>query len=597
MGPELSDLQERLFAERTTGSTRNVLLVLQGMDTSGKGGVLRHTVGLIDPQGVRITSFKAPTDEEKQHDFLWRIRNALPGAGRRRRLRPLALRGRADRPRARVGRRGRDRAPLRRDQRLRGRAGRRRHDDRQVHAAHLGRRAEGAAAGPARGPDQALEVQPRRPRRARAVAGLPRGLRDRPGAHQHRGGALARHPERQEVVPQPGHRAPAPRGAAGAWTCSGRWPTSTSRRRSSGWPTRPRSRDPHRRRHPLRHPAARGRLAARPRRGRRPRHLRLQVPRRRPGRPGAGGRGDRRRSWPAGSGCARPGWWPSTSTPRSPATRPTRRSRTCSTPAPGSTSASTSCPARSATTARPAPTRRRRPGCCGWTPSRANVDRSWRNPNLLLWHGDLWVIDHGACLYFHHGWAGGVGDPRALRVAALGPGRPRPAHGGPRAARGGRRGAPASSAARRSPRCSPRCRTPGSSRCPGAESPDGPAGGVRRLPGRAAGAAPVAPRGWPDDRAALPVRRAPLRPARRPRGVRQRRRGALLRGDAASSRLAWQRRPRAAARAGPDARPRRGVRRAGVRRRRVRGRRARRRGRPRSRWAAGSASSRRRAAR
>ncbi len=41
----------------------------------------------------------------------------------------------------------------------------------------------------------------------------------------------------------------------------------------------------------------------------------------------------------------------------------------------------------------------------------ANVDRSWRNPNLLLWHGELWVIDHGASLYFHHAWAGGVTDP------------------------------------------------------------------------------------------------------------------------------------------------------------------------------------------
>ena len=47
----------------------------------------------------------------------------------------------------------------------------------------------------------------------------------------------------------------------------------------------------------------------------------------------------------------------------------------------------------------------------------ANVDRSWRNPNLLVWHGDLWVIDHGASLYFHHGWAGGVTDPaRAVFV-------------------------------------------------------------------------------------------------------------------------------------------------------------------------------------
>lgn len=41
----------------------------------------------------------------------------------------------------------------------------------------------------------------------------------------------------------------------------------------------------------------------------------------------------------------------------------------------------------------------------------ANVDRSWRNPNLLVWHGDVWVIDHGASLYFHHGWVSGVTDP------------------------------------------------------------------------------------------------------------------------------------------------------------------------------------------
>jgi PPK2 family polyphosphate:nucleotide phosphotransferase len=51
------------------------------MDTSGKGGVLRHTVGLVDPQGVRITSFKAPTEEERGHDFLWRIRRAVPEPG------------------------------------------------------------------------------------------------------------------------------------------------------------------------------------------------------------------------------------------------------------------------------------------------------------------------------------------------------------------------------------------------------------------------------------------------------------------------------------------------------------------------------------
>ena len=61
MGPELADLQERLFAEGKSGGNRSILLVLQGMDTSGKGGTLRSTVGLVDPQGVGITSFKAPT--------------------------------------------------------------------------------------------------------------------------------------------------------------------------------------------------------------------------------------------------------------------------------------------------------------------------------------------------------------------------------------------------------------------------------------------------------------------------------------------------------------------------------------------------------
>jgi PPK2 family polyphosphate:nucleotide phosphotransferase len=81
LGEELADLQEMLWAEKTTGSQRRLLLVLQGMDTAGKGGVLRHTVGLIDPQGVKITGFKAPTDEERAHHFLWRIRQALPQPG------------------------------------------------------------------------------------------------------------------------------------------------------------------------------------------------------------------------------------------------------------------------------------------------------------------------------------------------------------------------------------------------------------------------------------------------------------------------------------------------------------------------------------
>lgn len=78
---ELAELQERLFAESKFGGTRSVLLVLQAMDTAGKGGIIRHVVGGIDPQGVHIHAFKAPTDEEKSHDFLWRIRRQLPQPG------------------------------------------------------------------------------------------------------------------------------------------------------------------------------------------------------------------------------------------------------------------------------------------------------------------------------------------------------------------------------------------------------------------------------------------------------------------------------------------------------------------------------------
>ncbi|MDR0482930.1 MAG: polyphosphate kinase 2 family protein [Cellulomonadaceae bacterium] len=78
---ELSDLQERLFAEGRSGGTRSVLLVLQGLDTAGKGGTVRHVVGLVDPQGVAIRGFGVPTAEEREHGYLWRVRNALPKPG------------------------------------------------------------------------------------------------------------------------------------------------------------------------------------------------------------------------------------------------------------------------------------------------------------------------------------------------------------------------------------------------------------------------------------------------------------------------------------------------------------------------------------
>lgn len=78
---EVDELQERLYANGRDGQGPSILLVVQGMDTSGKGGIMRHVVGSVDPQGISLTSFKAPNAEEKKHPFLWRVRRALPKPG------------------------------------------------------------------------------------------------------------------------------------------------------------------------------------------------------------------------------------------------------------------------------------------------------------------------------------------------------------------------------------------------------------------------------------------------------------------------------------------------------------------------------------
>ncbi len=78
-----AELQEMLYANSRSeaGDNRSVLLVLQGMDTAGKGGIVKHVVGAGNPQGIRYTSFGKPTPEELSHHYLWRIRKALPPAG------------------------------------------------------------------------------------------------------------------------------------------------------------------------------------------------------------------------------------------------------------------------------------------------------------------------------------------------------------------------------------------------------------------------------------------------------------------------------------------------------------------------------------
>ena len=74
---ELNELQYLLYAEKK----HSVLVILQGLDASGKDGVIRKVFGQLNPQGVSVTSFKVPTEEELSHDFLWRIHKNVPAKG------------------------------------------------------------------------------------------------------------------------------------------------------------------------------------------------------------------------------------------------------------------------------------------------------------------------------------------------------------------------------------------------------------------------------------------------------------------------------------------------------------------------------------
>jgi PPK2 family polyphosphate:nucleotide phosphotransferase len=75
---ELIELQTVLYAE----SRRAILIVLQGIDASGKDGTIRHVMSGLNPQGVTVTSFKVPEGAEKRHDYLWRIHSAVPEKGK-----------------------------------------------------------------------------------------------------------------------------------------------------------------------------------------------------------------------------------------------------------------------------------------------------------------------------------------------------------------------------------------------------------------------------------------------------------------------------------------------------------------------------------
>ncbi len=79
--PELAELQERVYAGAKFADPKRVIVLLQGTDASGKDGAVKRVIGRLNPPGVRYTAFGKPTEEERAHDFLWRITNAVPPPG------------------------------------------------------------------------------------------------------------------------------------------------------------------------------------------------------------------------------------------------------------------------------------------------------------------------------------------------------------------------------------------------------------------------------------------------------------------------------------------------------------------------------------
>ena len=225
----LADLQERLFAHHQTGDDgRRILLVLQAMDTAGKGGIVKHVIGTVDPQGVQLAAFKKPTEEELAQDFLWRVRKEVPEPGKIgvfdrshyedvliARVRELATPEELER---RYGAINEFEAEL--------------VDEGTTIIKvmlHISAAEQKTAAQPAEAAREAVEVQPERRGRAHARAEVPGGVPDRVRPHVDADRALVRDPGRPQVVRAARGAAPARRGAARRCSSSGRSPTTTSR--------------------------------------------------------------------------------------------------------------------------------------------------------------------------------------------------------------------------------------------------------------------------------------------------------------------------------------------------------------------------------
>ena len=226
----LESLQERLWAESTAGGRRAILLLLQGIDTAGKGGVTNHVVGVCKPIGVQYTAFKKPTDEELRHDFLWRIRPHVPHPG---------VIGVFDRshyedvlvplvhellPASEIDARYRQIAEF--EASLVASEV----DGGQVLPAHLERACSVSVCW--RGssdPDKHWKFQRVRHRRAGALAALLGRVRRDAAADVHRRRAVVRRPGRSQEVPELGGRPRSCWRRCGTWTRSTRVRTSTSR--------------------------------------------------------------------------------------------------------------------------------------------------------------------------------------------------------------------------------------------------------------------------------------------------------------------------------------------------------------------------------
>ena len=171
-----------------------MLVVLQGMDSAGKDGTIRRVFQGVNPQGVRVASFKAPSAHEAEHDFLWRVHEQSPARGE------MVLFNRSHYEDVLYPRvHGLVTKPVweRRlpgDQRLRAAAGRGGHNHPQVLLAHQPGRAEEAARSTPGRPDEALEVSRVGRAGTSAVDRVHPRLRGRPLEHQHAVGTLVRCP-------------------------------------------------------------------------------------------------------------------------------------------------------------------------------------------------------------------------------------------------------------------------------------------------------------------------------------------------------------------------------------------------------------------